>query len=245
MAGRLHIAEMNLSALLKPAGLPSLIIRHPLLTSPNHSPRHSTSMIALTEEGFPELRSAFWGLTPPWLKQLDRAPYSARLEALSERPMYREARKHRCVIPVTGIYVWMTQGRGKQPFMVTHAERRPLLLAGVRAFYPDPMHERAESSLSPLSGHESFALITLESNALITPFSTRLPAILEPESLSDWLSATVSPEEACALLSPAPLAALGIFPVSRAINVPSCQEWHLSHPIGPMRVATSNDVNEH
>lgn len=245
MAGRLHIAEMDISALLKPAGLSSPTIRHPLLTSPNHSPRHPTSVVVLTEEGDLELRTAFWGLTPPWLKQLDRAPHCARLDTLDERPMYREARKHRCVVPVTGIYVWMTQASGKQPFMITNADRRPLLLAGIRAFYPDPLQGFAQSPSSLPKGNESFALITLESNALIAPFSSRLPAILEPESLPRWLSATTSPEEACALLSPAPLAALGIFPVSRAINAPSCQEWHLSHPIGPMRVASTNDADTH
>ncbi|WP_414500699.1 SOS response-associated peptidase [Zymobacter sp. IVIA_12111.31 C1] len=242
MAGRLHIAEMNIAALLTPTGLPSPTIRQPLLTSPNHSPRHPTSIIALTEEGAPELRSAFWGLTPPWLKQLDRAPHCARLEVLDSRPMYRDARHHRCLVPVTGVYIWMTQASGKQPFMVTHVDRRPLLLAGIRTFYPDPLQKTMppHSSSSP-RGRESFALITLESNALIAPFSDRLPAILEAESVSTWLSATTTPEEACALLSPAPLDALGIFPVSRAINAPSCQEWHLSHPIGPMRTAPRND----
>lgn len=246
MAGRLHIAEMDIAALLKPTGLPSLVIRHPLLTSPNHSPRHPTSLIALLDDGTPELRSAFWGLTPPWLKQLDRAPHCARLDALSDRPMYRDARHHRCIVPVTGVYIWMTQASGKQPFMVTHVDRRPLFLAGIRAFYPDPLQSMAaaqRASSSPL-GRESFALITLESNALIAPLSNRLPAILEPESISRWLSAATSPEEACALLSPAPLDALGIFPVSRAINAPSCQEWHLSHPTGPMRIAPREDPSE-
>lgn len=241
MAGRLHIAEMDVSALLTSAGLPSPTIRHPLLSSPNHSPRHPTSIVALNESSTPELRSAFWGLTPPWLKQLDRAPHCARLDALlDDRPMFRDARHHRCIVPATGLYVWMTQARGKQPFMVTHVDRRPLLLAGIRTFYPDPLHGVTTSPSS--QGRESFALITLESNALIAPFSARLAAILKPESVSRWLAATTTPEEACALLSPAPLDALGIFPVSRAINAPSCQEWHLSHPIGPMRTASRGDA---
>lgn len=246
MAGRLHIAEMDLSALLQPTGLPQLTQREPLLTSPNHSPRRPTSIIALLENGVPELRTAFWGLTPAWLKQLDRAPHCARLDALTERPMYRDARHHRCVVPVTGIYAWVTQARGKQPFMVTHIERRPLLLAGIRTYYPDPLHALTAAPNAPLSmhGRESFALITLKSNALIAPFCERLPAILKSESVTHWLSAATSPEEACALLTPAPLSALGVFPVSRAISAPSCQEWHLSHPIGPMRTAPRDDAPE-
>ena len=241
MAGRLHIAEMDLLALLSSFGLPKLTLCQPLLTSPNHSPRHPTSVIALTDDGSLELRSAFWGLTPPWLKQLDRAPHCARLDALDNRPMYREARHHRCVVPVTGVYVWMTQASGKQPFMVTYVDRRPMLLAGIRTFYPDPLNALSSTSLA--TGNESFALITLESNALIAPFSERLPAILEPDALMRWLSSTTPPDEACALLSPAPLSALGIFPVSRAINAPACQEWHLSYPIGPMRTGPLPNVS--
>lgn len=241
MAGRLHIAEMDLSALLTSFGLSKLTLRQPLLTSPNRSPRTPTSVIALTENGTLELRSAFWGLTPPWLKQLDHAPHCARLEALASRPMYREARHHRCVVPVTGIYVWMTQASGKQPFMVTYVDRRPMLLAGIRTFYPNPL--KTLPSALPATENESFALITLESNALIAPFSERLPAILEPDLLMRWLSSTTSPDDACALLTPAPLSALGIFPVSRAINAPACQEWHLSYPIGPMRTGPLPNVS--
>lgn len=246
MAGRLHIAKMDLSALLQPTGLPPLILREPLFTSPNHSPRHPTSIIALLDNGTPELRLAFWGLTPTWLKQLDRAPHCVRLDALTERPMYRDARHYRCVVPVTGIYTWVMQARGKQPFMVTHSERRPLLLAGIRAYYADPLQALTTASKAPLptQGRESFALITLESNALIAPFCKRLPAILEPESVTHWLSAAMSPEKAFALLAPAPLSALGIFPVSRAISAPSCQEWHLSHPIGPMRTTPRDEEPE-
>ena len=258
MAGRLHIADINVDLLLAAAELPPLRIKTPLLTHPNRAPRHPTSIIALAEDGIPELRAAFWGLTPAWLKQLDKAPHCARVEALNSRPMNRTARHRRCAVPVTGIYAWATQpgckqsGR-KQPFMITRVDRRPILLAGVCDVYPDPTAalnpaftapaRRQHRASAPPSlacqprDHESFALITVKSNALIAPLSERLPAIVEPSRLAAWLSPDTAPEAACALLATAPLEMLGLFPVSRAISAPSCQEWHLSQPIGPMRTA--------
>lgn len=246
MAGRLHIAGIDFDSIMSSAGLGTLQVCDPLLTTPNHSPRQPTSIMVM-DDATSELRTAFWGLTPAWLKQLDRAPHCARLDALNNKPMYRKARYYRCAVPVTGIYVWVTHANGKQPFMITRVDRSPLLLAGIREFYPDPLsaartaHRGKRPPAAAIrtrpAGRESFALVTIDANALIAPFEERLPAILESDKLAEWLSPDTSPDTACTLLSTAPLTALGVFPVSRAINDISCQEWHLSQPTGPMRVA--------
>ena len=66
-------------------------------------------------------------------------------EALAER---------RCLVPVTGIYVWQTGLRGKQPFLVTHTDRSPLMLADEAALSasgvpPEKTPGMARSSLTP------------------------------------------------------------------------------------------------
>ncbi|APX91797.1 hypothetical protein BWR19_01920 [Halomonas sp. 1513] len=220
MAGRLYIAPtLDLEGLLG-----DIETLDALLASPNLAPRRPLSMLHHAAGG-PRLSSAFWGLTPPWLKVLDHAPHCARAESLDSRAMFREAfAARRCLIPVSGVYVWKPQPRMKQPFLVTHHQRQPLLLAGLWCRYHTALTEH----------HDSCALITVASNALLAPLSERLPAVIAPAQARHWLDPATPPAEARRLLSPADLELLGAFPVSRRVNDPSHQDWACAHPTGPM-----------
>lgn len=219
MAGRLHIAPLDLAN-----QLPDLDNQTALSTSPNRAPRQPLSIVR-REAGGPCLVTTFWGLTPPWLKVLDHAPHCARAESLAARPMFREAfAERRCLIPVSGVYVWKAQPRFKQPFLVTRIDRAPLLLAGLWCRYPTTLTEYTDST----------ALVTVDSNALLAPLSDRLPAIIDPASAATWLDPSSPLDEVERLLNPAPLELLGAFPVSRRVNDPLLQDWACGHPIGPM-----------
>jgi len=219
MAGRLHIAPLDLAHLL-----PGLVIDAPLVTSPNLAPRRMLSAIRL-EAGVPRLGRLFWGLTPPWLEVLDHAPHCARAESLEERPMFREAfQARRCLVPASGVYVWKAQPRFKQPFLVTRVDRGPLLLAGLWC--------RFHTSLAQHS--DSLALITVPTGPLLAPLTDRLPAVIAPEDARRWLDPETPSEAAQAMLIPAPRELLGAFPVSRRVNSPAHQDAACAHPVGPM-----------
>lgn len=219
MAGRLHIAEHALDT-----RIPSLRIDQPLLTSPNRAPRQPVSMIR-HEQGEPHLVTAFWGLTPPWLKVLDHAPHCARAESLDERPMFREAfAARRCVVPVSGVYVWKPQPRMKQPFLITREDRGPLLLAALWCRYHTTLVRYTDST----------ALITVPANPLLTPLTDRFPALVDPGRLAAWLDPATPTATARKTLSPAPLELLGAFPVSRQVNDPMNQDWACGRPTGRM-----------
>lgn len=219
MAGRLHIAALPLDGLL-----PGLRAEQALLTSPNLAPRQALSMIRL-ERGAPRLATAFWGLTPPWLKVLDHAPHCARAESLDSRAMFRDAfAARRCLIPVSGVYVWKPQARMKQPFLVTRVDRGPLLLAALWCRYHTTLSAYTDSS----------ALITVPANPLLAALTDRFPALVDPARADAWLDPATPLERARDILSPAPLELLGAFPVSRRVNDPSCQDWACGHPTGVM-----------
>ncbi|APE31188.1 hypothetical protein BOX17_09640 [Halomonas aestuarii] len=219
MAGRLHIAPIDLERLL-----PDLVAESSLITGANLAPRRPLSLIRL-EAGRPRLGSAFWGLTPPWLKVLDHAPHCARAEALQSRPMFREAfGARRCLVPATGIYAWKPQPRFKQPFLITRVDRGPLLLAGIWC--------RFHTTLSQYN--DSLALVTVPTNALLAPVTDRLPAVIEPRDALRWLDPQTPTAEAQALLGPAPGELLGAFTVSRKVNDPANQDPTCAHPTGPM-----------
>ncbi|MBZ9539230.1 SOS response-associated peptidase [Modicisalibacter tunisiensis] len=219
MAGRLHIADLALNSLV-----PSLRRDQPLRTSPNRAPRHPLSAIRL-ESGEPYLATLFWGLTPPWLKVLDHAPHCARAESLDERPMFRDAfAARRCVVPASGVYAWRPQPRMKQPFLITRADRGPLLLAALWCRYHTTLTTWTDST----------ALITVATSPLLSPLTDRLPALIAAADLAAWLDPATPLTTARALLKPAPAELLGAFPVSRQVNDPSNQDWACGRPTGRM-----------
>ena len=169
MTGRLHVQRLSLARLA-----PDLKSTEPLIESPNLAPRQPVSAFRL-EQGRLTHTPLFWGLTPPWLKVLDHAPHCARAETLSKRAMFHEAfSARRCVIPVSGFYVWKPQARSKQPFLVTQVNRAPLLLGALWCRYHTTLTTFADST----------ALISVPANACLSPLTDRLPVIIPPEALT-------------------------------------------------------------
>ncbi|WP_373182813.1 SOS response-associated peptidase [Halomonas campaniensis] len=219
MAGRLHIAPLDLAQLM-----PDLTVDAPLVTSPNLAPRRMLSAIRL-EAGVAHLGRLFWGLTPPWLEVLDHAPHCARAESLEARPMFREAfLARRCLVPASGVYAWKAQPRFKQPFLVTRSDRGPLLLAAIWCRFHTSLAEHTDS----------LALVTVATSPLLAPLTDRLPAVIEPDAARRWLDPRTPPDTARALLVTAREELLGAFPVSRRVNNPANQEAACAHPTGPM-----------
>jgi putative SOS response-associated peptidase YedK len=219
MTGRLHVQRLTLSRLV-----PSLNDAEPLIESPNLAPRQPISVIRL-EQGRLRLQSLFWGLTPPWLKVLDHAPHCARAETLSKRAMFNEAfSARRCVIPVSGFYIWKEQFRSKQPYLVTQVNRGPLLLGALWCRYHTTLTSFTDST----------ALISVPANACLSSLTDRLPVVIAPETLSCWLDPATELTALNQLLMPAPLELLGAFPVSKHVNNPAYQSSSCAHPVGPM-----------
>lgn len=219
MAGRLYIPPLDMARLL-----PELRQETPLLTAVNLAPRHQVSHIRL-EAGRASLTQVFWGLTPSWLAVFDHAPHCARAESLESRPMFRDAFvARRSLVPAGGVYVWKTQPRFKQPFLVTHIDRSPMLLAAIWCRY----------HTTPTEYADSMALVTVPTSDLMAPLSDRLPALIDAADAMRWLDPNTPPETARSLLRHAPRELLGAFPVSRRVNDPANQDPACAHPTGPM-----------
>ncbi|WP_081193947.1 SOS response-associated peptidase [Halomonas sp. BC1] len=219
MTGRLHVQRLPLARLL-----PALTSAAPPIESPNMAPRQPVSAIRMAQ-GRMTLSPLFWGLTPPWLKVLDHAPHCARAETLSKRAMFQEAfNARRCVIPVSGFYVWKPQARNKQPYLVTHVQRTPLLLGALWCRYHTTLTTYTDST----------ALISVPANACLSSLTDRLPVVIAPEDVTTWLDPSTDPDQLTPLLMPAPLELLGAFPVSRHVNNPAFQSPSCAHPVGPM-----------
>src|SRR5260370_2184145 len=85
----------------------------------NIGPTDPVEVVRPAANGANELVSMRWGLVPWWrkkpLKQLP-ASFNARAETVADKPMFRDAfARHRCVIPASPYYEWLTSSDATQP----------------------------------------------------------------------------------------------------------------------------------
>ncbi len=122
-----------------------------------------------------------WGLVPAWSKQptTKYATFNARVEEVSRKPAFRSAwqSERRCLIPVLGYYEWQRKESGKQPYFIHDVKGEPLFLGGLWELWSGD----AERLLS-------CTVLTREPVASIAEIHNRMPVIVPPERLRDWLT---------------------------------------------------------
>jgi putative SOS response-associated peptidase YedK len=133
---------------------------------------------------------------------------------------FREAfASRRCVVVTDGFFEWSTPkpaqkpAKGaakasttKTPFWYHRSDGGLVLLAGL---YQSP------STPSP-DAHQRFTILTTRPNRLVSMVHNRMPVVLAPDQIDDWLTAATT--RAVDLISPAPEAALVATPVSKRVN---------------------------
>ena len=156
------------------------------------------------------LQRGSWGLPPVE----NRLVINARAESVTSSGMWTDAlAARRCVVPVDGFYEW----NGAQPFWFHPPDGGLLLLAGLWESGPPGEGERAR-----------FVIITTAANALVAEAHDRMPAILPPACIGDWLR-----RPAAELLVPAPLEALQARAVSPRVNSTANDDARLLDPVRP------------
>ena len=95
---------------------------------------------------------------------------NARAESVLERRTFQDSVQHRrCIIPAKGFYEW---NKSKEKFTFERTDAPALFMAGCYNRYED---------------EERFVILTTEANSSVTPIHNRMPLILEPEELEDWV----------------------------------------------------------
>ncbi|MTH96184.1 SOS response-associated peptidase [Roseibium sp. RKSG952] len=187
------------------------------IEQPNFPPRYNiapTQPIATVrqEHGQRHFALVRWGLVPAWVK--DPASFTllinARAETAAEKPSFRVSmRHHRCIVPASGFYEWRRTPDGKQPFWITPADGSLMALAGLWATWSDADGGDIDTG----------ALLTMESNRMMSEIHHRMPVFLPPGTFDDWLDVgNVPVREAVKLLKPVPDDYLTAVPVSTRVN---------------------------
>ena len=125
-----------------------------------------------------------WGLIPHWCKDEDggRKPINSKAETVAQLPSFRDAYRHRrCLVPIDGFFEWKASkpGMPKQPYAIGMKSGEPFALAGIWENWKRPETEE---------WLRTFAIITTNSNELVSAIHDRMPVIIAPEDYTRWLS---------------------------------------------------------
>jgi putative SOS response-associated peptidase YedK len=159
-----------------------------------------------------ELGQYTWGLVPSGAQDrtIGNRAFNARAETVATRPSFRAAfRSRRLAVVVDGFYEWKPgPGKTKQPYYFTRSDGRPLALAGLwETWWGPPGDPGATGGRGPAL--RTCTVITTQAGPDMGDIHQRMPVVLEPELLDEWLDpANRDQPELQSLLVPSPAGTL-------------------------------------
>jgi putative SOS response-associated peptidase YedK len=181
------------------------------------------------------IRGMRWGLLPAWADspQVAYSMINARSETLWDKPSYKNLiPTHRCAIVADGYFEWKKNdieakaSRAKQPYWIHRMDEKPFAMAGLWT---------ENKKVQP--GHivASATIITTDANQDTESVHDRMPVLLmDPESVTAWLSDDVSEETLRRMVAPAPTGSLQMRAVSTQVNSPRNDGPRLLEPVTEM-----------
>lgn len=111
-----------------------------------------------------------WGF-PKW--QGSGVVINARSETTLDKKMFRlPLMKRRCAIPSAGFFEWRQEQGKKIKYLFRMPEAEMLYMAGFADTF---------------GGADSYVIITTEANEWMAPYHNRMPLILSPDNVNNWL----------------------------------------------------------
>lgn len=180
MCGRITLAGLSWPELRDWLNL-GAVPEAPIAARFNVPPTAELPLVRMGAQG-PVGDLARWGLVPAWhrgtLAEWRANTINARVEEMATKPSFRGAlREGRCVVLARGYFEWQVRPDGKHPHFITTATNAPaLLMAGLmtRVALPD------------FAG-ATCAILTEAVRAPLDAVHDRMPVLLTPESMADWL----------------------------------------------------------
>ena len=154
-----------------------------------------------------------WGLIPSWSKDESIGPkmINARSETLTEKPSFQNLiNQNRCVVIADGYFEWKRKSDGSQPFYISHPENKLLPMAGLWTTW-----ESTENEII-----KSYTVITTAPQKEISHIHNRMPAILNPMAIDEWIHCEKTPSNQAMTNLVSMVKPLAFHPVSSFVNSP-------------------------
>ncbi len=124
-----------------------------------------------------------WGLIPKWANdpKIGNKLINARSETVDEKPSFKESFfQKRCLIPASGFYEWVKEGKKKQPYEFSMDEKKPFAFAGIWSRWTGEVNGKQEERIT-------CSILTKASNASMEKYHHRMPVMLQPNEGNAWL----------------------------------------------------------
>lgn len=185
-------------------------------------PPTETIRMVVSRDDERRLVAARWGFRPFWADEGHPGAKSwinARSESAWDSPVFgRSLRGRRCIVPADAFYEWDRTTSPRQPYAIGPAtDGEMLALAGIWS----PIHEQGLTA----------AILTTSPNELLAPLHNRMPVILDGDALEAWLDPDADLAVVAALMQPAPVEDLRMWPVSTAVNRVAADGPELLRPV--------------
>ena len=128
-----------------------------------------------------ELLPAAWGLVNSWQTDAKSAfkQINARSETAPSRPAFRDAyERHRCIVPADGFFEWTGTKQARRPIWFHPPDGGLLTFAGLYEYWRKPDSDEWQ---------RTFTILTTAANELVAPVHDRMPVILPPDRIDEWL----------------------------------------------------------
>lgn len=183
---------------------------------PSYNIAPSQSILTIINDGTSNRMGLLrWGLIPSWAKdeKIGYKMINARSETVDEKPSYRNAFiQRRCIIPMNSFYEWITKGKEKVPMLIKMKNND---LFGVAGIWETWKREGGETI-------NSCTILTTEANSLVKTIHNRMPVILPPETICNWLDPKLRDKDRlkAIMLNPYESSLMEAYPVSKEVNTP-------------------------
>lgn len=126
-----------------------------------------------------------WGINVPLAGDKIFLMINSKIENIKTKTMWKSALdKSPCLIPMTGFYEWLTEGKNKIPHKFTIKEQPIFFAAG---YYRNGKDKEG----NPI---RETTIITTEGNDITRPIhpKDRSPVILKPECVADYMNGDIN-----------------------------------------------------
>ena len=179
--------------------------------TPRFNAAPSQLLPVITNESPTGFSFFYWGTAPKWSnnKAISQKLINAAKEELMVKRTYKKAlTRHRCLVPADGFYCWKNIGKKSRiPYRIILSQANPFYMAGLWEEYQDESDDLIHT----------FSIVTIPSNDLVSPVSSRMPAILTLQSGSLWLENS-STDDLMDMLQPFPSENMAMYTVSPMID---------------------------
>lgn len=158
-----------------------------------------------------EIKLMRWGLVPQWAQSLNTGytMINSKAETLLDKRTFKDAfMTKRCLVPATGFYEWVREGKVKLPHRFSLKSRELFSFAGIYLVRMMPEEQELHS----------FSIITTGPNPIVEPIHNRMPVILGREEEADWLDESANPIDLLPMLDPYEHDEMVVWRVSMDVN---------------------------